>query len=47
MPLESAHFIFDRAPVGTTVQIVDSWSPPAAGTATRWCHRQLSVYSPA
>lgn len=36
MPLESAHFIFDRAPVGTTVQIVDSWSPPAAGTATRW-----------
>jgi hypothetical protein len=32
MPLESAHFIFDRAPVGTTVQIVDSWSPPVAGS---------------
>ena len=27
MPIESAHFIFDRAPSGTTVQIVDNWSP--------------------
>lgn len=31
MPLESALFIFDRAPVGTTVQIVDSWTPPVPG----------------
>lgn len=28
MPIESAHFIFDHAPSGTTVQIVDQWSPP-------------------
>lgn len=27
MPIESAHFIFDRSPSGTTVQIVDNWSP--------------------
>ncbi|CAN5709992.1 hypothetical protein BH11VER1_BH11VER1_13070 [soil metagenome] len=27
MPLESALFIFDHAPKGTTVQIVDSWTP--------------------
>ncbi|MEY4483533.1 MAG: hypothetical protein RL693_985, partial [Verrucomicrobiota bacterium] len=30
MPLESALFIFDHAPKGTTVQIVDSWSPQPA-----------------
>lgn len=30
MPLESALFIFDHAPKGTTVQIVDSWTPPSA-----------------
>ncbi len=29
MPIEAAHFIFDHAPSGTTVQIVDQWSPPA------------------
>jgi len=29
MPIESAHLIFDHAPKGTTVQIVDHWSPPA------------------
>ena len=35
MPIESAHFIFDHAPVGTPVQIVDSWSPePAVPAAT-------------
>ncbi|MEZ0386806.1 MAG: L,D-transpeptidase [Verrucomicrobium sp.] len=34
MPLESAHFIFDRAPKGTTVQIVDSWTPPVPGAGT-------------
>lgn len=33
MPIESALFIFDHAPKGTTVQIVDSWvrSAPAQG----------------
>lgn len=30
MPIESALFIFDNAPKGTTVQIVDHWTPPAA-----------------
>ncbi len=30
MPLESALFIFDHAPKGTTVQIVDSWAPQPA-----------------
>jgi hypothetical protein len=30
MPIESAHFIFDNAPKGTTVQIVDNWAPPVA-----------------
>lgn len=34
MPIESAHFIFDHAPKGTTVQIVDSWSPPSAAAGT-------------
>lgn len=29
MPLESALFIFDHAPRGTIVQIVDSWKPQA------------------
>lgn len=33
MPIESALFIFDHAPRGTTVQIVDSWTPPQPGTA--------------
>ena len=33
MPLESALFIFDHAPKGTTVQILNSWSPQAAGDA--------------
>ena len=33
MPIESAYFIFDNAPKGTTVQIVDTWSPPAATVA--------------
>lgn len=33
MPIESALFIFDNAPKGTTVQIVDSWSPPALTAA--------------
>lgn len=28
MPIESAHFIFDHAPSGTVVQIVDSWTRP-------------------
>ncbi len=32
MPIESALLIFDNAPKGTTVQIVDSWSPtPSSG----------------
>ncbi len=31
MPIESAHFIFDHAPKGTTVQIVDNWTPPTPG----------------
>lgn len=35
MPLESALFIFDHAPRGTTVQIVDSWTPPQPGAGTR------------
>jgi hypothetical protein len=30
MPLESALFIFDHAPKGTTVQVVDSWQPAGA-----------------
>lgn len=33
MPIESALFIFDHAPQGTTVQIVDQWAPPAAAPA--------------
>lgn len=32
MPIESAHFIFDHAARGTTVQIVDSWAPPQQQT---------------
>ena len=32
MPIESALFIFDHAPSGTTVQIVDSWTRPQPGT---------------
>ena len=31
MPIESALFIFDHAPKGTTVQIVDSWTRTAPG----------------
>lgn len=34
MPIESAHFIFDHAPVGTAVQILDSWSPEPTPAAT-------------
>lgn len=34
MPIESAHFIFDNAPKGTTVQIVDNWTPPQPAGAT-------------
>jgi hypothetical protein len=33
MPLESALFIFDHAPKGTTVQILNSWSPQGAADA--------------
>lgn len=35
MPIESALFIFDHAPKGTTVQIVDSWTKPQAGAQTQ------------
>jgi lipoprotein-anchoring transpeptidase ErfK/SrfK len=35
MPIESALLIFDHAPRGTTVQIVDSWTPPQPGTQPR------------
>jgi lipoprotein-anchoring transpeptidase ErfK/SrfK len=35
MPIESALFIFDHAPRGTTVQIVDSWTPSQSGTQAR------------
>lgn len=35
MPIESALFIFDHAPRGTTVQIVDSWTAPKPGTQAR------------
>jgi hypothetical protein len=35
MPIESALFIFDHAPRGTTVQIVDSWTRPQAVTQAR------------
>jgi lipoprotein-anchoring transpeptidase ErfK/SrfK len=35
MPIESALFIFDHAPRGTTVQIVDSWTPPQPSTQPR------------
>lgn len=33
MPVESAYFIFDHAPSGTAVQIVDDWSPTPAAPA--------------
>ena len=33
MPLESALFIFDHVPAGSTVEVVDSWTPPAAPAA--------------
>jgi lipoprotein-anchoring transpeptidase ErfK/SrfK len=35
MPIESALFIFDHAPRGTTVQIVDSWTRPQPSAQTR------------
>jgi lipoprotein-anchoring transpeptidase ErfK/SrfK len=35
MPIESALFIFDHAPRGTTVQIVDSWTRPAPATQSK------------
>jgi hypothetical protein len=35
MPIESALFIFDHAPRGTTVQIVDSWTRPAPSSSTK------------
>jgi len=34
MPLESAMFIFDHVPAGSVVEVVDSWTPPAAPAAT-------------
>lgn len=33
MPIESAHFIYDHAPRGTVVQVVDSWIKPGQAPA--------------